>query len=266
MYDWPEERACTDALWARYADALRAAGLDAPAALSRCNADLPPVPGGIRDARGAVVAPDPAACPPRALDVDVLWRHPRLLLAQTCWGPLDTGLAAHVHVLAQPDYSAYEGGSGIFYRSALVMRGGAADAAPPAGDAADLPVERLRGLRLACNRPDSMSGRIALERDLRAAGALHGDFDAFWSAVVATGTHRGSVIAVAQGRADVAAVDCRSLDLCRRHEPDTARVRVVGWTAARKGLPLVTARALAEDRVRVMKAALAACDGLHVVA
>ncbi|MEP4421807.1 MAG: phosphate ABC transporter substrate-binding protein, partial [Nitratireductor sp.] len=50
MYDWPECRAETDAQWAAMAGRLRAAGVDAPAQLVRRNADMPAVPGGIRDA------------------------------------------------------------------------------------------------------------------------------------------------------------------------------------------------------------------------
>ena len=53
MYDWPEERAATDAFWTRLRDALRAEGFDAPDTLTR---------GG-----------DPWS----------LWRHPDLMLAQT---------------------------------------------------------------------------------------------------------------------------------------------------------------------------------------
>ena len=112
MYDWPEARAETDAVWARLRDALRAAGLAAPDRLARRNADLPPVPGGIRDGQGNVIAPDPATLRPEGLDLHTLWRHPSLLFAQACWGPLELGLNTHVRVIGQPDYSAYEGGAG----------------------------------------------------------------------------------------------------------------------------------------------------------
>ena len=88
MYDWPERRAEVDAEWAALRDRLRAHGVDAPERLVRRNADLPPVPGGIRDADGAVIAPDPATLAPDEFDLATLWRHPALLLAQTCWGPM----------------------------------------------------------------------------------------------------------------------------------------------------------------------------------
>ena len=158
MYDWPERRAEVDAQWLVLRDRLRATGFDAPDYLTRRNGDLPPVPGGIRDASGAAIAPDPATLPPDELDLPTLWRHPALLLAQTCWGPMELGLAAHVHVAGQDDYSGVAGGDEAFYSSALVMRRGEGLAVPaPRGGEPVLPVDRLRGKRLAFNSPDSMS-------------------------------------------------------------------------------------------------------------
>ena len=55
MYDWPEARAETDAYWVALRDAFRAAGIKAPQRLVRRNADMPAVPGGIRDQAGAVI-------------------------------------------------------------------------------------------------------------------------------------------------------------------------------------------------------------------
>ena len=122
MYDWPDRRAEVDAEWAAIRDRLRAEGVEAPERLVRRNADMPAAPGGIRDDEGRVIAADPATLPPDGLDLATLWRHPRLLFAQACWGPLETtGLADHVEVVAQPDYSGVEGGEGEFYSSALVM-------------------------------------------------------------------------------------------------------------------------------------------------
>src|SRR5262249_7360511 len=98
MYDWPERRAEVDAQWVTMRDHLRARGFDAPDVLTRRNGDLPPVPGGIRDASGRLVADDPTSLPPDELDLHTLWHHPALLFAQTCWGPMEQGLREHVHV------------------------------------------------------------------------------------------------------------------------------------------------------------------------
>lgn len=236
MYDWPEVRAEVDAEWAAIRTRLLAAGLDAPEMLVRRNGDMPTVPGGIRNAAGKVIAPDPATLPPDELDFPTVWRHPNLLFGQACWGPLELGLAADVRVVGQPDYSAYEGGKGEFYSSAMVMRVGD-EVSSPADGRPVLPLDLIRGKRLAFNSDDSMSGIIALTRDLAAMGE---SLDIF-AERIESGGHRSSIVAVAEGRADVAAIDCRSWALARRFEPAAKSVRVVGWTARRKGLPYIAA-------------------------
>jgi hypothetical protein len=170
MYDWPEARSETDALWSGIRDLLRKQGIGAPEKLVRSNADMPPVKGGIRDAAGQLIAPDPAELPSDDLDMHVLWRHPKLLFAQACWGPMELGLAGHVRVVGQPDYSAFEGGQGELYSSAILMRRSGKGIGAPGEGGALIPRDLLRGKRLAFNSPDSMSGIIALTRDLAALG------------------------------------------------------------------------------------------------
>ncbi len=252
MYDWPEVRDEVDAEWARIRDALRGAGIAAPDALSRRNADLPAVPGGIRDANGASIAPDPVTLPPDDLDFHALWLHPKLLFAQTCWGPMEQGLARHVRLVGQPGYDGIEGGQGAFYSSAiLTRRAGVADRSAPCDGAARLPLDLMRSKRFAYNGLDSMSGVIALGRDLEALGE---GLDIF-SVRVVTGAHRSSLVAVAEGRADVCAIDCRTLAMARRFEPALQALAVTGWTARRKGLPYIMSTALAAQRPRVARAA-----------
>ena len=252
MYDWPEVRAETDAQWAAIRDALNAAGVDAPDKLTRRNAELPAVPGGIKGAGGAVVSPGPASLPPDDLDVHAMWRHPALLFAQTCWGPMELGLRDDVQLIGQPDYSDCEGGKGAFYSSAILARRGDVDVAAPADGAASLPFEATRGARFAFNGPDSMSGIIALTRDLEAAGE---SLDIF-SQRFQTGAHRASIAAVASGKADICAVDCRSWQLARRFEDDASKVSVIGWTARRRGLPYICSKTVPSATVTVMRGAL----------
>ncbi len=258
MYDWPEAVAETEAEWAELRAALAAGGVDAPAVLTRRNGDLPAVPGGIVDAAGAVLAPDPGRLPPDELDLPTLWRHPALLFAQSCWGPLEYGLGDAVEVIGQPNYDRFEGGRGPFYSSALVMRrqgrtsSARGIAAPPDGRAA-IPLAGLEGVRLAYNSRDSMSGFLALSRDLAARG---GSLDVF-ARRLECGSHRGSLRAVADGRADLAAIDCRSWALAQRFEDAAASLTVVGWTALRPGLPYITGRRTAPAMVVAMRSALA---------
>lgn len=253
MYDWPEAREGTDLQWARLRDRLRSAGFDAPETLARRNADMPAVQGGVRDVGGTMVAPDPATLPPDEFDLPVLWRHPKLLFAQACWGPMEFGLAPFVEVAGQPDYSGLAGGDGISYSSAILMRRGHGRvAATPSGEGrAVLPVELLRGRKLAFNGRDSMSGYLALERDLESTRASM----AVFSDRIETGGHRASIKAVADGHADVCAVDCKSWAMAKRFEPAAHALVPVGWTARRKGLPYITSASLPKEMVAAVRAA-----------
>jgi ABC-type phosphate/phosphonate transport system substrate-binding protein len=257
MYDWPEVGREVDGQWARLRDAFRQRGIDAPETIARSNRELPPVPGGIFDDAGKLIAPDPATLPPDELDFHRLWLHPKLLFAQTCWGPMELGLAEHVQVVAQPSYDAFEGGKGEFYSSALVMPAdGKASMPAPADGGAAIPLDLMRGRRFIFNSVDSMSGLIALTRDLEALGE---SLDIF-SSRSESGGHRSSIVAIAEGRADIAAIDCRSWALAQRFEPAAKGVKVVGWTARRKGLPYITARTTPEETIAMMRDAVAAVE------
>jgi ABC-type phosphate/phosphonate transport system substrate-binding protein len=91
MYDWPEVRWATDALWGALAARLRASGVAAPDRLQR---DLP---------------------------LEAVWRHSRLLFGQTCGWPYVRLLRDAVTVVATPGYFA-EGCTGTDYCSMLVVR------------------------------------------------------------------------------------------------------------------------------------------------
>lgn len=262
MYDWPERRAEVDAQWAKIRDRLRAAGIPAPDCLARCHADLPACPGGIRNPAGSVIAPDPATLDPDGLDLAILWRHPGLVFAQACWGPLEVGgLAPHVFVLGQPSYDGIPGGKGDHYSSAIVMRRGAPHhttrrhTTPSVGGHAKIPLDVLRGTRFAFNTPDSMSGRLALARDLARMAVIDSpeNLGAFFSELVETGAHRASIRAVAEGRADAAAIDCRTWAMAQDLEPAAQALQVVGWTARRQGLPFIAAKALAPRVAMVLR-------------
>jgi len=91
MYDRPELRAATDALWGAVRDALRTQGIAAPDGLTR-------------DA-----------------DLWAIWRDPGLVLAQTCGLPFRSRLQSHVHLVATPDYGL-PGCAPGYYNSVLIAR------------------------------------------------------------------------------------------------------------------------------------------------
>jgi ABC-type phosphate/phosphonate transport system substrate-binding protein len=175
-------------------------------------------------------------------DLPAFWRRGDLLLAQTCGYPLMHGLADHVQLVATPCFAA-PGCDGSDYASVLVTR-------------ADGPfdtLEQCRGARVAFNQRDSNSGFNALRHTV-APLAHHGRF---FGAALATGSHVGSLQALADGRADIAAIDCITMAFVRDALPALAQaVREIGWTRASPGLPLIASRDVATRTIEALRIAL----------
>jgi ABC-type phosphate/phosphonate transport system substrate-binding protein len=170
------------------------------------------------------------------------WRDPRLLFGQACQYPLASAWHESVQLIAIPAYAA-PGCEGSRYRSAIIVR-----AEDPA-----LKLEDLRGRRCAINERDSNSGSNLL----RAAIAPLVEHGRFFASVDLTGGHLASIRAVAEGSADVAAIDCVSYAHIERFSPElTARLRILDWTPSSPGLPYVTARASDTSIVSALRAAL----------
>ncbi len=179
----------------------------------------------------------------RTRALGTIWTAPDLLLAQTCGYPLTMHLADAVTLVATPCYNA-PGCEGAAHRSALIVRRD-----DPAPDLA-----ALAGRRAAINARDSNSGMNLL----RAAIAPYARGGRFFGRVIETGTHQRSLNAVIAGAADIAAIDAVTLALLRdRYRGIDRRVRVLGWTTATPGLPLVTAAGQPPATVRALRIALA---------
>ncbi len=181
----------------------------------------------------------------RGMALPALWTDARLRLAQTCGWPFATTLAGRVSLLATPIYDL-PGCDGATHCAFVVVR-----EADPAADLAG-----LRGRRLALNGWDSNTGMNLL----RALVAPLAEGGRFFGAIIETGAHRASLGAVADGRADVASVDCVTFGLLRRHAPAAvAGLRVLAETPRSPALPFIT-RAAAEPgaEIETLRAALSA--------
>ena len=164
----------------------------------------------------------------RSGDPHAHWRSGDLLLSQTCGYPLTHALAGAVDLVATPCYRV-RGAEGSDYCSLIVVA-----ASSKSGGLAD-----LRGSIAAYNSEDSMSGMLALKAVV-APLSRHGRF---FAKAIRSGAHLASMQAVADGQADVAAIDCVSFALAQRHRPDLAgKLRVIAETPKVPGLPLITAR------------------------
>ena len=213
MYDFPELRSATDALWAAIAARLRDLGVNPPDELTRTP------------------------------HLEASWTDPCLLLGQTCGYPLVTTLRGRVALLTTPRYTA-PGCDNTLYRSAIIVR----------DDARATSLSDLRGLVCAVNDAASNSGMNVLRAEI-ARTSPH--TPRFFHSVVTTGSHAASVLAVAECRADVAAIDCVTWAHLQRLRPSHTRgLRRLAWTAATPGLPLITSVRTSDAERRALTEAL----------
>ena len=177
-------------------------------------------------------------------DLQGTWRNPDLLFSQTCGYPLVLGLDQYVQLVATPVYTA-RGCSGANYSSAIVVR----------HDDDATALAELRGRRCAYNNEDSQSGYNILRWEI----AKIAQSATFFADVIETGGHLLSVCAVAEGEADVAAIDCVALASIIEHRPRLAsQVRVLSFTAASPTLPFVTSTKTTAEQLQRLRVALGA--------
>jgi ABC-type phosphate/phosphonate transport system substrate-binding protein len=172
------------------------------------------------------------------------WLDSRLILAQTCGFPFVKHLKDRVRLVATPVYAA-PGCDGPNMCSVIVTRRQHA----PANLAA------CAGLRVAINEPGSNSGYNLL----RAAVAPLAGGRPFFAGVVETGGHLASLDAVRGHQADLAAIDCITFDLLKRHAPDRLEgLFVLGRTPSGPNLPFITRLSASDTELAALRAALKA--------
>lgn len=180
------------------------------------------------------------------------WLSPDLLLSQTCGYPYRARLHGHVTLVGSPVLALPDCPPGLYY-SVFVVR-------------ADDPRERPEDFATAClayNDALSQSGWAAPQNWAAARGFA---FDN----PVPTGAHRASAIAVAEGRADIAALDALSWQMMQAFDPFPNRLRVLGRTDPTPALPYITAlgrdaghlRAALNDAITALPAPLRTILGL----
>ncbi len=137
----------------------------------------------------------------------------------------------------------FDGAVGATHMSLIVAR--------PDDPRADLAA--FRGARAAINARDSNTGMNLF----RASVAPLAGGAAFFSEVIVTGAHIASLAAVADGAADIAAIDCVTFGLIARYAPERiAALCVVGRTPATPCLPFIVSRALPEATRTLVRKAL----------
>jgi len=152
-----------------------------------------------------------------------VWQNPELMLSQTCGMPYRTRLHGTVQLVGTPDY-ALSGCPPGYYRSAVVVR----------RDDPRRALDAYSTGTMAYNMRDSQSGFAALYAHVMQSGGP------WFTDTVASGGHQRSAQMVADGQADIAAIDAQTWRLIRRYAPYADRLRVLEYTAPTPGLPLIT--------------------------
>lgn len=169
------------------------------------------------------------------------WQQDTLLLSQTCGYPLVTRLEK-VQTVGCFHYQA-PGCDGIGYRSFLVAR----------EEASGKRLVDFRGQRAVCNAIESHSGYNALRKMV--AGLFDGS--RFFAAVEFSGSHRQSLVALQQERADIAAIDCVTWALVQRHQPDLLEgLTIIGQSPLTPGLPLITSASTSAAELALLRESL----------
>ncbi len=151
------------------------------------------------------------------------WRASDLLLSQTCGYPYRTALHGHVALVGTPDYGLPDAPPGHYYSQLIVRPGEGSDWR-----------DHLDGV-LAINGPDSQSGWAAPQNHAASEGRS-------FARQLVTGAHVASAAAVAEGMADIAAIDAVTWRLLVRYRSDLAqRLSVIARTEPTPGLPLISA-------------------------
>ena len=180
----------------------------------------------------------------RTIPLEKAWIDPGLVLGQTCGMPYRRRLHDRVTLIGAPDYGV-EGCPPGFYRSFLVVR----------RDDAREELSAYANADFAFNAPDSESGYAALMRTVEPLAREA----PFFGRAHRTGSHAGSICAVAYGEAEIAAIDAVTWRFAVRFEPSARRLRVLSATKPTPGLPYICARGLDAGTMAVaVEAGLAA--------
>lgn len=160
-----------------------------------------------------------------------IWTDPYLLFGQTCGLPYADHLQDITQIIGIPVYET-DGIKGGRYSSRIITRKN--DHRRKLSD--------FSGSQLVINDFESQSGCNALRLKLDESKLA----PIFFSTLQVSGSHRASIRAVAESRADLCCIDPVSWDLAKRHDPAIVEVlNVIEETPYTPNLPFVCSNTLA---------------------
>ncbi|MEM9434776.1 MAG: PhnD/SsuA/transferrin family substrate-binding protein [Pseudomonadota bacterium] len=170
-------------------------------------------------------------------DLTAHWMHPDLVLSQTCSLPFRTALKGQVQLVGTPVYDLPVLPGAYF--SVIVAR------------MLDAPIEAAR---VAINGPESQSGWAALWEFYQSLGTRPGR-------IFQTGAHARSAKAVADGVADIAAIDAQTWALIKRYDRFSDSLVELAQTPPTPALPFICGRNVDAGKVQnALKWAIAELD------
>ncbi len=150
-----------------------------------------------------------------------VWNNPNLVLSQTCGMPYRKWLHPNVTLVGTPDFGVTQCPKG-YYRSAFIVRKD-----DPRNTLAD-----YKDAHFTYNQEFSQSGYAAAFTHLKSLG--------FWfKNRTQSHQHLASARAVAENRADIAALDAVTWRLITKYESFALSLRVLIWTKPTPGLPYI---------------------------
>ncbi len=167
------------------------------------------------------------------------WLDPRLALGMACGWPLVTQLAERVRVVGSFVHRL-DGDASSTYRSVIVAR-------------EETSVAASANCTFAFNSAHSLSGYVSMTA-LLPPGQIE------WAGrTIETGSHRASIDAVRDGRADIASIDALTWAYFDQETPRVLQgMVVIGRGPTVPHLPIITGAAIDDDTIAQWRNALAA--------
>lgn len=160
------------------------------------------------------------------------WQRDDVLISQTCGYPLVTELPASTIVVGTPIYDVDYYSNG-YYSSVVLVRKN-----DPRSELPD-----YKNSALAFNSDNSQSGFNALRSLLIEKELINNNSPNFFKSSIQSNSHRVSIAYVADGNADICALDPVSWALAQRYDAVANEVHVLTQTASSPALPLITSEA-----------------------